>query len=333
MTCAVQADLTPTNPSHTMNTAKFPLGLNNTAIQHWHHGTTWIWEGVIALHTITLLSAPEKTGKTTLLGLLLDRRRAGGSLMGRPVAPGSTIVCTEESPHLWHLRQPPLDFGPNVIFRHPRGGGPDGEEWEQFIEELSDHSIEMEDTETGPPNLLVIDTAVSFLPLQHRNKHALRRVLRTLTGLADLGMGVLIINQSRTVERPLAAFADIVIRMSIPRADTETGRTRRRTFVGVGRDPRTLELVHAELNPEGTDYQVLKGPPPPTPPILTTIQTLLAESPTPLTHHELLARWPGAAPHPDSLCRTLKAGVERGVLTATGAGTKAEPQRYGLANK
>jgi len=35
----------------------------------------WIWDGLVAEDAITLLSAPEKTGKTTLLSLLLDRRR------------------------------------------------------------------------------------------------------------------------------------------------------------------------------------------------------------------------------------------------------------------
>jgi hypothetical protein len=36
-----------------------------------------IWEGVVADGAVTLLSAPEKVGQTTLLSLLLDRRRAG----------------------------------------------------------------------------------------------------------------------------------------------------------------------------------------------------------------------------------------------------------------
>jgi hypothetical protein len=56
-----------------------------------------------------------KTGKTTLLSLLLDRRRVGGQLLGRDVYPGRTILCTEESKDLWGLRQPPLDFGPSSI--------------------------------------------------------------------------------------------------------------------------------------------------------------------------------------------------------------------------
>ena len=48
---------------------------------------------------------------------------------------------------------------------------------------------------------------------------------------------MLILNQSRNVHRPLAAFADIVIEMTIPRGD---GPTRRRTFTGVGRRLKEL---------------------------------------------------------------------------------------------
>src|SRR5712691_11735476 len=57
----------------------------------------WIWDGLVAYEAITLLAAPEKTGKTTLLSLLLDRRRSGGQLLGRTVLPGRTILCSEEN--------------------------------------------------------------------------------------------------------------------------------------------------------------------------------------------------------------------------------------------
>jgi hypothetical protein len=66
------------------------------------------------------------------------------------------------------------------------------------------------------------------------------------------------------------------------------------------------------------------------PPILTILQSLLADNMTPLTHHDLLARWPGPAPHPDSLHRTLAAALQCGLLTATGNGTREEPFRYAL---
>ena len=64
----------------------------------------WIWEGILALEAVTLLAAPEKTGKTTLISLLLDRRREGGQLLGRTVIPGKTVLCSEESRTLWSLR-------------------------------------------------------------------------------------------------------------------------------------------------------------------------------------------------------------------------------------
>jgi hypothetical protein len=51
----------------------------------------------------------------------------------------------------------------------------------------------------------------------------------------------------------------------------------------------------------------------------------------PLTRQELLARWPEPAPRPDSLWRALASGVERGLFTVRGAGTRTDPFRYGLA--
>jgi RecA-family ATPase len=74
-----------------------PIGTSNTAVQTQPRSIPWIWEGVLAEGAVTLLSAPEKVGKTTLLSLLLDRRRSGGQLLGRTVYPGKTVLCSEEN--------------------------------------------------------------------------------------------------------------------------------------------------------------------------------------------------------------------------------------------
>jgi hypothetical protein len=173
------------------------LGAANASVRWQRMEVPWIWEGVIALGAITLLSAPEKTGKTTLLSLLLDRRRAGGHLLGRTVWPGKTFVCTEEDDRLWALRQPPLDFGPHVTFRRPRGPVPRAADWQRFIDDLIDKCLE--DEAIGAYDLLVIDTAVRFLPLAQRNKGPLQEALAHMGKLAGVPLGVLIINQSRTV--------------------------------------------------------------------------------------------------------------------------------------
>jgi hypothetical protein len=295
-------------------------------VQQEHGPIPWIWEGVIAEEAVTLLSAPEKVGKTTLLSLLLDRRRRDGVLLGRTVYPGRTVLCSEESRCLWELRQPPLDFGPDVRYHCPQGDCPTRGRWKRFIDDVC---------ELFPPDvpsdLLVIDTAVSFLPLFERNRRTLRWALAQLRFVAEFPAGVLILNQSRNVHRPLAAFGDIVIEMAEPRhASSGPVPTRRRTFTGVGRYSGTLQHAVAELNPEGTDYVLLEDGAPPHAPLLPTLEALLAASPTPLTRKELLARWPGDPPRPDSLWRTLRRGLECGVFTARGAGTRTDPFRYGL---
>jgi hypothetical protein len=326
---------------------------NNLLVQNEPREIRWIWEGVLAERAVTLLSAAEKIGKTTLLSLLLDRRRAGGQLLGRAVYPGKTILCSEEDLLLWRVRQPPLGFGPNLTFHSPRGVVPTRGRWRRFIDDLLELTL--------PDilfDLLVIDTAVRFMPLFDRNKRTLRWALGQLRLIADVPASVLVLNQSRNMHRPLAAFADIVIDMAVPRSCalassfgrgvggecatrpnsplSSSGREvggegiRRRIFTGVGRYPGILQSASAELNPDGTDYTLSPETPAPHPPLLATLQSLLSESATPLTRQELLTRWPGTAPRQDTLWRTLTRGVETGLFVRSGSGTKIDAFRYGV---
>src|SRR6266852_1265497 len=232
----------------------------NAAVSHGNDGVQtlrepipWIWDGLVAEKAVTLLSAPEKTGKTTLLSLLLDHRREGGQLLGRTVRPGRTILCSEENDRLWALRQPPLDFGPRLEFHRPLGGTPSPRRWRRFIDHLLGLAEDAFD-------LLVIDTVMSFLPAAQNHPSALRKALNELRVVSGRPAGVLLLHQtcaarSRSRARgPLTAFADILIDMQSPPGDRFT---RRRHFTGVGRYPGTLQHVVAELNPEGTDYLLL----------------------------------------------------------------------------
>jgi hypothetical protein len=291
----------------------------------------WLWDGLIAERAITLLSAPEKTGKTTLLSLLLDRRREGGQLLGRMVRPGKTILCSEEDPLLWSLRQPPLDFGPHVTYCQPCSDDITPAGWRSYIDQLLDLQEDAFD-------LLVIDTIMSFLPAAQNNPGSLRNALNELRLIADLPAAVLLVHQmctARTRVRargPLTAFADILIDMQIPHGDR---LSRRRYFQGIGRYPGTLRSVEAELNPEGIDYVLLAGHPGTAaqPLSLEIVRELLSQSGKPLTRLEIIARWPPSqpAPHADSLWRTLTRGCETGILIRRGEGTRAEAYRYGLA--
>src|SRR5437868_9651214 len=112
------------------------VSCGNTCLQNRNEPIRWLWEGLIAEDAVTLLSAPEKTGKTTLLSLLLDRRREGGQLLGQPVRAGRTILCSEEDDGLWSLRQPPLDFGPGLELHRPMRCDPTPGRWRRFVDHL-----------------------------------------------------------------------------------------------------------------------------------------------------------------------------------------------------
>jgi hypothetical protein len=293
----------------------------------------WIWDGLVAHDVITVLSAPEKTGKTTLLALLLDRRRQGGQLLGRTVRPGRTILCSEERSRLWSLRQPPLDFGSELEFHEPVWTNPSPGRWRRFIDHLLELGQDYFD-------LLVIDTVMSFLPAAQSDPRGMRKALQELQLVADLPAGVLLLHQacaSRSPSRtrgPLTAFADILIDMKIPPGDRFT---RRRTFSAVSRYPDTLQYVAAELNAEGTDYLLLPDAPDDAvvAPTLDTVRRLLSESAVPLTSQEIIARWPECEPPPraDSLWRTLTRGCRLGILARTGKGSKANAFRYSLTER
>ena len=318
---------------------------NGLVRRHSTRPTPWVWEGVIAHNAITLISAPEKTGKSTLLSLLLDRRREGGELLGKPVTAGTTIVCSEEEAFLWAARQPPLDFGDHLEFCSPHGGVATKRKWRAFIDDLLER-------EEGSFDLLVIDTVMTFMPAVHRNRRALNWALHELRYVTDEQVAVVLLHQSQTHSRPLAAFADILIDLRKPPGDRYT---RRRIFEGVGRYPGTLARVTADLNEAGTDYVVCppplpsplpgEGPPAFLPSPLAgegpgvrgsslqeTLRHLLSESASPLTRDEILARWPTgvAIPSPETLWRVLNQGVAAGVFVRSGAGRRGEGFRYEL---
>jgi hypothetical protein len=73
--------------------------------------------------------------------------------------------------------------------------------------------------------------------------------------------------------------------------------------------------------------------PGPHPPLLPTLQTVLADSPTPLSRREILGRWPGASPRQDTLWRTLARGMELGLFEKSGTGTKADVFRFRVTTR
>jgi hypothetical protein len=63
---------------------------------------------------LTLLTSPWKSGKTTLLAVLLARMQAGGQLLDLEVRPARALVPSEENLALWHMRHQRLALGEHV---------------------------------------------------------------------------------------------------------------------------------------------------------------------------------------------------------------------------
>src|ERR1700730_5971833 len=85
----------------------------------------WLWRGFLAPGQLTLLTSLWKSGKTTLLSVLLSRMKNGGELLGMPVRPAKALVLSEESPALWHMRRQRLAFGTHAnVICQPFAGKP-----------------------------------------------------------------------------------------------------------------------------------------------------------------------------------------------------------------
>jgi hypothetical protein len=87
---------------------------------------SWLWHGNVGPGKVTLLSCQWKSGKTTLVSLLLARMQQGGQLAGLPVAPGKAFVISEESQADWRLRftrsESPTSASPTAERLSPEAG-------------------------------------------------------------------------------------------------------------------------------------------------------------------------------------------------------------------
>jgi hypothetical protein len=299
--------------------------------------TSWLWDGYLAHGNVTLLTSQWKSGKTTLLSILLARRESGGDLAGLALAPGRTAVVSEEPALLWNERRQKLSFGSSVAFQcRPFRCKPTLEQWLALIDHLADLNVR------HGVDLAVIDTLASFLPGRDEAHAGLMlEALLPLQRLTEQRMAVLLLHHPRKGKTgdgqaargsgALTSYADIVIEMRHYLRAAEDDR--RRVLHGYSRHDRTPRLSVIDLNPEGTDYRCLGE--------LDDVEfletwerlrRLFEVAHIKLTRVRVLAAWPedDRAPHPSTLARWLDQAVARGLLRCEGAGHKAAPFRYWL---
>jgi hypothetical protein len=295
----------------------------------------WLWHGYLAPGNITLLTSQWKTGKTTLVSVLLARMQGGGPLGGGPVLPGRAVVVSEEGPAHWLPRADKLGLGEHVGFLcRPFRQKPTAEQWAALIDHLAELRAR------SPLDLVVIDPLASFLPGRDEgNAGVMLEALLRLQKLTAAGLAVLVLHHPRKGEPKagqmargsgaLSGYVDVLLEMTCL---SPLDGDRRRLLRAWSRHEETPRQKVIELTEDGTDYlslgdlegvenasqwEVLAG--------------VLREAGRKLTRKEVLKDWPrGAKPDELTLYRWLERGVKEGKVKRQGRGCKGEPFRYWL---
>jgi hypothetical protein len=301
-------------------------------------GVDWIWQGYLARGAVTLLTSQWKTGKTTLVSVLLSRMACGGQLAGLRVARSSAVIVSEERLENWGMRHQRLQFGDKLVFLcRPFEARSTREAWRALVEHLARLGQE-EGVE-----LVVIDPLAQFLPGAAENSScAILDALQPFERLTAAGQSVLLLHHPRKGENApgqaargsgaLCSNVDILLEMKLPPACQPQDR-RRKLFAWSRYDQTPRERV-IELSSDGTDYfeSRFDSPEDRNQEYLEIVQHLLANPPRQLTRQQLLTHWPAdlPTPHPTMLWKALTRALKRGQLLQEGSGRKSDPFRYYL---
>lgn len=298
----------------------------------------WLWHGYLAGGQVTLLTAQWKSGKTTLLSLLLARMKTGGDFAGLPLAQARAVVVSEESEDQWAPRLDKFDLSHVYLICRPFTGIPTQAEWLDLIDEIADTR------QSDGAAIVAFDTLPTFLPGCEANAASVLKALLPLQRLTQAGMSVLLTHhpkkgvvlpgQAARGSGAFAGFADVVLEMT--RCPCARDDDRRRRLLAFSRSDATPRQRVFELNQEATDYTCLGD-------FLDDdfavnwqrLRLVLEDAGAKLSRRDILEQWPPDYPCPgdSTLWNWLERAVALGQLCREGSGRRADPFRYWLAEK
>jgi hypothetical protein len=303
---------------------------------------SFIWEGYLRVHGITLFSALWKAGKTTLLAHLLKALESDGFFCGLRVRKGRVLYVTEEHESVWAERRDLLGLKDHIRFvLQPFAQKPTMDQWVAFLKALQTYLRE------EPAELVVFDTIVNLWPVKDENDAArVQEAIMPLRAVAD-NLAFLLVHHLRKSDGTeatgsrgsgaLPAFADTLLELR--RYNAADRNDRRRVLTAYARQKTTDEMV-VELHPEQTtdDGEVL-------PPcyvalgdrqkvsldsITATLALVLPVTEPGVNHDQILDAWPEGEPKPgrSDLLSCLKKGTEEGLWRRSGRGVRGSCYLY-----
>lgn len=298
----------------------------------------WLWQGYLARGAISLLTSQWKTGKTTLVSLLLARAARGGELAGLPVKSARAVILSEETPGLWRQRHERLHFGSNTcLICRPFGGKPTQQQWLELVEHVRALRLER-----GMDLLIVDPVSLLLPPFFESHAERMQAALLPLTGLTNLGMSVLLLHhpkkgdalagQAARGSGALGAMVDILMELSLRRGAASEDRTRR--LLAWSRYEQTTRELVMKLTDDGLDYELSEAETKDEPfeAGWCAIEALLQErTGEKLTRKKLHELWPQRhKPDKVTLWRWLDRAVSLRRLCQEGNGSRPDPYRYWL---
>lgn len=296
-------------------------------------GQPWIWNGLLARGSITLMSALWKAGKTTLLTHMLKGLETGGQFCGRKLEMGRALVITEEGEGRWARRRDLIGLKDHVEFMvQPFRAKPSWEQWLAFLAHVEKMNA------ARNYDLILMDTLVNLWPVKDENDAS--QVQGALMPLRQLGNNpaVQLVHHTRKGDGQeavasrgsgaLTAFVDTI--MELRRYDARDRHDRRRVISAYGRDEETPAEMVIELT--GADgYRLIEGgrQAENARELGDVIAELLPTEPPGMSFDEIVEAWPGdTSPRKTTLLMNLRTGAEQGKWAMTGEGVKGDPRRY-----
>ncbi len=297
----------------------------------------WLWHGYLRPGSVTLLTSLWKSGKTTLISVLLSKLKAGGELAGLPLSAGKALIVSEEPPSKWEERNQILAFGDHLSWIcRPFAGKPGADQWRALIDQIvgihQEHGMD----------LVVIDSLANLAPYKSENEACeMLRTLLPLQSLTNVGMSVLLSahpskgkslgSQAARGSGALPGFVDIIVEMS--RVSPGNVHDRRRRLKGYSRYAATPPVWVIELTADGVDYRALgETAEPDFAHGWPLVKEILKNAARKLSRLDILRLWPENRPRPKmtTLWKWLERLVQERKVLQEGVGRKKDPFVYWL---